>query len=115
MGVEYQGDMYLLLVDGEVEVVGAPKEYILQEALSSLRMRLNDHYAETLPRKVDQDFRDELDLEVHKLTDETMVELPLQEWVDAYYEEAKASEKEDEEREYQLYLRLHEKYKARRR
>jgi hypothetical protein len=55
----------------------------------------------------------EMDVYLYKLAGENLVPLPFQEWFDEYYRDLRQGEIDDEEREWQWYLKLAEKFRDR--
>jgi len=120
MSTAVQGTLYVLLSDHDVvfmsndldDVVGEAREYFM----NSIGLRMQDgflKYPNDAPISITQDIIDSTDVEVHTLSNETLQELPYQKWLDEDHADRVDAEKSEEEREYDHYLELHEKYKAR--
>ena len=97
--VPFSGDyMAAEAIVGEKEARTYAQHCVLQH--------ISDH--EELPLRVSKKVAENIGVYLFRVQEE--LELPIQEWADELYQEIQENRKEDEEREYQLYLRLKAKY-----
>ena len=104
---------YFALFHGE-ELVYGDKEYVMREIRMHVDMYICDHRKHNLPLQVTEEEIRNLDVRLYALEPEGDVfpTLPIQEWYDQWYAERVQHKKEEEEREYQLFLELKAKYEG---
>jgi hypothetical protein len=102
---------YVVVWNGEITTEMFDLESALCEAHSFVDQYISDFLRYDLPMKITPEEARRFDVKVFELKDE--IELPLQEWVDQYYEDIKEWKEKAEEREYKQFLELYEKFKNR--
>jgi len=106
-------DRYVVFVGGEIEHDTESRDDAMSYAHGRVEQDISDFYKHGLPLKVTKEIETRVDVYVAKITQEAVIELPLQSWFDDYYNEVKQYEAEEEKREWKRYLELREKFKDR--
>ena len=104
---------YLVLLNGEVEHFGHDKAEALNFARMAVDQKISAHHRHNLPVQVDSVVARELDVYVYEMHDATRLKLPFQQWFDDHYAETRAIKHQEEEREWNRYLELREKFAER--
>lgn len=110
---EERKPMYALIVNGEWESLDEDRESMVDRAKMWVMEKIGDHYRHGLPLKVTKEIARDVDTYIYKLTNENLVELPLQAWFDEYHSDSEQSDIDEEMREWERYLELAEKFKDR--
>lgn len=103
---------YVMCCYGEV-IQGNSLEVLMAEARNHVHQYICDFLRPLMPLKVTEEVVHRFDVEVHQLDDNSKVSLPFQQWADDYYIDSKRWKKDEEEREYERFVELYEKYKDR--
>ncbi len=101
---------YILMVGGEFADVFLGKDYVLKETKWAVDQYISDFLRDALPIKITKGEAALFDIQVYEIGEDQIVDLPLQQWCDQYYQEMEDSAKEEEEVKYQRYLTAREEF-----
>ena len=109
--------MYILITDNDVESVWATtdEEFALNEARDRINQRVNDFFRHKLPLRASEFDHEVRLVHVGDTEEACEVKLPIQAWLDAYYQERSEEDAKREARqadpEWAEYQRLRSKFR----